>query len=74
MNKASKHKNSTRAIKSSRNLTARDVEMVSSRTPQHNPKHLQIKRNGNMHKFKSIPTIANRDIEMASVPTENIGY
>lgn len=40
MNKASKHKNSNRTIKSSRNLALKDSIVVTSRTPQSNPKKL----------------------------------
>lgn len=70
MNKASKHKNSTRTIKSSRNLTLKDSLVATSRTPQNNPKKLEIKRGANMQKFKSIPTIPHRDIQMTTIPTD----
>lgn len=69
MNKTSKHKNSTRTIKSSRNLTTRQAEIISTRTPQNNGKKLQIKKTADMQKFKSIPTITYRDVEVASIPT-----
>ena len=74
MNKTSKHKTSHHTIKSSRNLTIRENDALTSRTPQSQAKKLEIKKNGNMQKFKSIPTIACRDMEMSSIPTENLIY
>lgn len=74
MNKTSKHKNSTRTIKSSRNLTVREAELISTRTPQNHAKKLEIKKTSDMHKFKSIPNITYRDVEVTSIPTENLIY
>lgn len=74
MNKTSKHKSSSRTIKSSRNLTIKEAESLTSRTPQNKNKKLEIKKISNIQKFKSIPTLAYRDIEMSSIPTENLIY
>lgn len=63
MNKGAKTKNSSKVTHSSRNLTAK----YSSPNVSHTPTTKKIKpesRRKNIEKFKSIPTITYRDVEL----------
>ena len=73
MNKGTKLKNSSRVVKSSRNLTAKYSYATDSHTPQ-NKKTRQEVRRSNIEKFKSIPTITCRDVQFIQIPTDNPIY
>lgn len=73
MNKSSKHKNSSRAVKSSRNITSKNSLVPASSTPK-NSQATRDSRRRNLHKFKSIPAITYRDTEPAHTPHEHFIY
>jgi hypothetical protein len=73
-NKITKHRNENIGIKSTRTLTIKNGDNLTSRTPKNNNngKKIQTKKERTMHKFKSIPSIPYKYMEISSMPTEHL--